>query len=247
MKRIVMIMLSLLLITGCVNKDASESITNITSEEKEQIVEIEKESELTENNTTTELEEKPIVNIRNTTETSTNADIEIMNYVNNIETNVNTITKNSDLTETAKSKLKESFITLTDFIFYDGEINGITFNELSTSVKEKVLEIYTSIDQKIESVWPNYKETIKTTSKNIYTNVKEKTIELKNELKSKYKEAIGEDAYNESAQIFEEDIDRLKESVSPTIDYVTEKSKETYENVKEKASNWYQNFKESSE
>ncbi len=186
----------------------------------------------------------PIENIKPTTST---ADDKIISYVNTLDNEVNTLTSTRRLTTSVKTTLKETFITLTDFIFYNGTIKGVTFNELSTSIKEKVLEIYTKIDEKIESVWPNYKETIKTTTKNIYTNIKEKAISLKETLQQKYKDSVGEEAYNNSVKTWEEDIERIKESTAPTTSYIKEKSKETYETVKEKANNWYQNFKERDE
>lgn len=174
-------------------------------------------------------------------------DNEIISYVDSLDKEVSLLTSTKDLTTSTKTKLKETFITLTDFIFYNGTIKEITFKELSTSAKEKVLEIYTRIDQKIESVWPNYKETIQTASKRIYTDVKDKAMQLKEKLQQKYKDAIGEDAYHNSTQIFEENLERFKENTAPTTTYIKEKSKETYEMLKEKANNWYQNLKESSE
>lgn len=244
MKKLIIIALALLLVTGCTSEKLQEDI-NKTTGEASYNEKITNEKANAQNLTEEKIE--TALNIRTTTDASTNADIEVINYITSIENEVNTLSSEKDLTTTTKSKLKSSFIILTDFIFYGGTINGVTFEELSLSAKEKALEIYTAIDQKIETIWPNYKETIKTTSEKIYTNIKEKTIGLKDELESKYMEEIEENAYNNSTQIFNEDVERLKENITPTIDYVTEKSKETYENIKNKASNWYENFKESSE
>ena len=242
MKKLIIIIITLVLVTGCASelKNETASINNeIKYNETESNVVIEEEVK-------TESLSTETLKVRDTADSSTNADIKIINYVNDLNNEVDELTS-SEVTETTKTKLKESFITLTDFIFYEGTINGITFNELSTSVKEKVIEVYETIDKKIESVWPNYKETIKSTATKIYTDLKIKTIELKDELLNKYKESIGESAYNESVQVFEDDINRLKESTQPTIDYVKEKSQEAYEGIKDKASSWYENFKESSE
>ena len=233
MKKLIIIIITLVLVTGCASelKNETASINNeIKYNETESNVVIEEEVK-------TESLSTETLKVRDTADSSTNADIKIINYVNDLNNEVDELTS-SEITEATKTKLKESFITLTDFIFYEGTINGITFNELSTSVKEKVIEVYETIDKKIESVWPNYKETIKSTATKIYTNLKIKTIELKDELLNKYKESIG---------VFEDDINRLKESTQPTIDYVKEKSQEAYESIKDKASSWYENFKESSE
>lgn len=230
MKKLIIILIVLSIITGCASENTKSDLTeNIKTEnvQTEEIIKVEQEVPTKES-----LEE----------ETSTTNDITIINYINDVEKEVTTLTNNENSIST-KEKLKNTFITLTDFIFYNGTINGITFNELSSSAQEKVLEIYTNIDRKIESYYPNYKKTIKTTGQNIYTNV----IGKANSLKEKYKEKVGEDSYNNTKEIIEEDLNRLKESVSPTVDYVKENSKNIYDSVKEKADNWYQNYKESSE
>ena len=226
MKKALIILILVAIITGCASDTMKSSLTEVN---------LQKEVQSTE-------EVKETINIRPVEESSTNNDIEIINYVNNLEDEVISLT-NSDITSTTKEKLKNTFITLTDFIFYDGTINNITFNELSISVQEKILETYTNIDKIIESYYPNYKETIKTTSQNIYTNI----IEQANILKEKYKQKIGEETYNNNQKIMEEDLNNLKDNLLPTVDYIKEKSQNTYEELKEKANNWYQNYKESSE
>lgn len=226
MKKALIILILVAIITGCASDTMKSSLTEVN---------LQKEVKGTE-------EVKETINIRPVEESSTNNDIEIINYVNNLEDEVISLT-NSDITSTTKEKLKNTFITLTDFIFYDGTINNITFNELSISVQEKILETYTNIDKIIESYYPNYKETIKTTSQNIYTNI----IEQANILKEKYKQKIGEETYNNNQKIMEEDLNNLKDNLLPTVDYIKEKSQNTYEELKEKANDWYQNYKESSE
>ena len=73
-----------------------------------------------------------------------------------------------------KDKAKGYFITIVDFIFYNGEIKGRTFNELSTSAKLKIISIALKIDNKIEKYVPGYKETLS----DKYNNVKEKLVTL---------------------------------------------------------------------
>lgn len=169
---------------------------------------------------------------------------EVEEYISNIENDVILLDDNLDSND--KNKLKEYFITLTDFIFYDGKIKGITFKELSIEAKEKVLIIYEAIDNKIESIWPDYKETIKTNSTRAYNSIKDKFNELKEEVKNKYIEEVGEEAYNNQVEVFLEDKDRLIQSIKPRIDYVEGKSKALYEEVKDKMNDWYLNFKEAS-
>lgn len=98
---------------------------------------------------------------------------EIVNY---FEDNYNEI--NSNTWDNVKNNAKEYFITIVDFIFYDGEIKGHTFNDLSTSAKLKIISIALKIDSKIEEHIPGYKETISSNSSKIYNNVKERLVTL---------------------------------------------------------------------
>lgn len=98
---------------------------------------------------------------------------EIVNY---FEDNYNEI--NSNTWDNVKNNAKEYFITIVDFIFYDGEIKGHTFNDLSTSAKLKIISIALKIDSKIEDHIPGYKETISSNSSKIYNNVKERLVTL---------------------------------------------------------------------
>lgn len=83
------------------------------------------------------------------------------------------LTNYNNKDETLGKKIKAKFVTCIDFLFYDKEINGITFKELTNKTKLKILEIAMSIDSKIDSKFPNYKEEIN----NTYQNIKSKTIE----------------------------------------------------------------------
>ena len=169
---------------------------------------------------------------------------EFTSYISEINYEVEEITNQESLTEEEQNVLKNTFITLTDFIFYNGTIKGKTFNELTTSAKEKVISLYEKIDSKIESKIPNYKETIKETSKKSYTNVKEKLTSLKDDLLLKYKNEIGEENYQDQQEIIDESISTMKESFSPVIDTIVDKSKEIYETAKDKTSSWYQEWNE---
>ncbi len=70
--------------------------------------------------------------------------------INEVETNKN----NKSFKETAK----ENFIKVVDFIFYDKDINGVYFKDLSNEVKLKVIALALKLDNIIEKYYPNYKE-----------------------------------------------------------------------------------------
>ena len=109
-------------------------------------------------------------NSNNTVTSNITTDEQVIAYLNNFETEVD---ENNNLKDT----IKEKFIIMVDFLFYDGKIGNKTFDELSNATKLKVLEIALSIDQKIENKFPGYKESISTNGKKIYTNVKSKVVE----------------------------------------------------------------------
>lgn len=106
--------------------------------------------------------------------TSSTTDTEVITYFTNLDNNLDNYNQDKSIGK----KLKEGFVTVVDFLFYDGEIKGKTFDELSNAAKIKVLQIAFSIDEKIDKYFPGYKEEISTTSKKIYTSVKSKATEL---------------------------------------------------------------------
>lgn len=173
---------------------------------------------------------------------------DFVNYLDDVSNEVDRITLNESPSQKDKNILKNTFITLTDFIFYDGEIKGKKFSELTASCKEKVIDIYTKIDNKIESKFPNYKENIKSTSKKVYNNVKEKAADIKTKIQDEYRERVGDEGYQNTVDAYNEDKSNVKnvyDTYKPYIDEGKSKVKSAYESAKEKAANWYQNYKES--
>lgn len=210
-KLFIIVLISTIIITGC-TKPTSEVQTKTNSYE---------------NNLIEEQEIK--------------TDDEFVNYIKNVELEVENITTQEELTVEDQKVLENTFITLTDFIFYDGEINGVTFDELTDSAKEKVLDIYQKIDSKIESKFPNYKENIASTSKNVYANIR-KEVE---ELKDKYIDEYGQEKYDNLENAYNEGKESLKDSAKNTYETLKDVSEEFYEETKNKAENWYKNYKES--
>ena len=92
---------------------------------------------------------------------------DVIDYFNNLNNEVSNETSFS-------SKLKNGFITVVDFFFYDGEIKGYKFSELTDKAKIEVMRIAFMIDSKIESKFPTYKEYL--SSK--YHNFKDEMISL---------------------------------------------------------------------
>lgn len=127
-------------------------------------------------------------------------------------------------------KVKSTFITVIDFLFYDKEIKGYTFSELSQEAKLKVLKLALTIDHKIDDYFPNYKNTIKSG----YENMKEKMISLYLSVTSNLCDKMSEDACNQA----KEDFNTMKENFGYTFEMVKEAGKEIMGSI----SDWYLDF-----
>lgn len=157
----------------------------------------------------------------------------VINYFTGLEKNIDTY--NDENNKTFREKAKDIFTTAVDFLFYDGEIKGYTFDELSLETKIKVLKIVASIDNKIDSYFPNYKDTIKEK----YSNFKGAVAVLYLETTNKFCDKVGENVCNEAR----EDFNNMKESFGYTWDIL----KEVLTKSKDKASlilsEWYKSIK----
>ncbi len=236
MKKIGVLILFIVLLTGCTTKDAktTPSSKQETDDIKEEQVEIVKEQISEEENLFSQSSSQQLL----TTIEQIDEEISTWEDSNKVKENENT--------------LKNTFVTLVDFIFYDGTISGTTFSELTDDMKVKLLDLLNKIDQKIESISPNYKENLSQATNKAYISIKEKTSSLKESILNKYRETVGEEEYQNTKEALEEDKNRLEEAYRPYIEKskeivesATEKGKGIYENAKDKISTWYQEWKES--
>lgn len=220
-KKIFIIVLSgFILITGCSNKiEPREQIKQETpkaetkNEEKAQISSVSnKES-------------------KQTPEIITDRDKEVLNYFNDIKNNI-------DIEEVKEEAIKK-FITMTDFIFYDGEIKGIKFNDLKEETKNNILEIYYTVDTKIENKFPNYKDKIDEKYNSAKEYLKQKYDEISQKTDDKLKENMSDETYNN----FKESASEIMERDKEVIDKTKDAAKDTYDKTKTKVKDWYQNLK----
>ena len=181
------------------------------------------------------VEENEVINNREITD-ETDSDQEILTYFENEITNDNNIL-NDDSNTDNENKLKASFVKLTDFIFYEGKINNITFNELKDDTKVAILSDWEILDEKIETKYPNYKDRIESVENKTYNNLKSKKDFLINKLKEAYINKYGEDKYNE--------LMNKKEELKEKMDDLKNKASEEIDKKKESISSWYKEWKES--
>ncbi len=205
-KALIPIITSLVLVTtGCSNK------TN-------EVIEDNTINQTTENNTST------------TNEVENN---EVQETFDNFTTEKNEISDliNKKNFEEAKEKGKEFFINGVDFIFYDKEYKGITFDDLKEEAKEETLNNLNIIDGWIMQLEPDYKETLQEKYKVVADFVNEKYLYVLD----KIKEYLGEENYNAITDIK----NKLKNDLSNFGNNLSD-------NIKNKANEWYENFKNDS-
>ena len=150
------------------------------------------------------------------------ADEEVLTYINTLQSNTE---------KGFTDQLKSGFITIVDFLFYDGEIAGHTFNELTTKAKLEVLKAALWVDDKIDSVFPGYKETISNGASKVYTGVK-------NLIVSTYLDITSSicDANSSLCEQAKEDFQSLKDSFGLTWDFL----KGLASSGLDKLQNWYE-------
>lgn len=156
---------------------------------------------------------------------------ELNNTLNNIE--------KSTRDENFKDKASSTFISIVDFLFYDGTIKGISFDELTEKGKEKVLEISSKIDVKLEEKCPGYKEKISNSTSKAYQKASEIIKKSAKNINDFAKSALGDENY----QAIIDAKDELAKYSKEALNFVTGAGSKVFNNTKEKLNEWYQNFK----
>lgn len=151
-----------------------------------------------------------------------NADENVLAYFNN---EVNTADTKS------KGTLKNAFIKVVDFIFYDKDINGYYFKDLTASAKLKVIGLALKLDNIIDSHFPGYKDELSSS----YNKAKDNLITLYLNLTSEF--CKNNDSICESAK---NDFSLLKESLNLSWDVIKNLAKSGTNKLKE----WYEIFSE---
>lgn len=239
MKKIILIIFIFLFLTGCSKK---ESITPI----------ITSDFNIKDNNSSnqdTNLNDNSINNskenfINDTSNSNMNyssKDTAIINQLETIDREVDNLL-NKEKNDDVKNKAKGIFIMLVDFVFYDGEINGVTFDSLTEAGKAKALKLINAIDEKIEKNFPNYKENISEKTSSAFLKASELIKKGASNIKEFAKEKLGEKYYQDIIDSKDEFLLYTKSALS----IVGEFSSSLFNSLKDKLSNWYENFKDKS-
>lgn len=159
----------------------------------------------------------------------------VIDELNNTLKNIEESTQD----ENFKDKASSTFISIVDFLFYDGTIKGISFDELTEKGKEKVLEISSKIDVKLEEKCPGYKEKISNSTSKAYQKASEIIKKGAKNINDFAKSALGDENY----QAIIDAKDELAKYSKESLNYVTGAGSKVFNNTKEKLNEWYQNFK----
>ena len=156
----------------------------------------------------------------------TYTEVDIINYTNTLDEAID----NDD--SSIKDKLKDNFITIVDFIFYDKEIKGYKFSQLTNSAKLKVINTALKIDKKIDEYFPGYKESIS----DKYKQIKDKLVIL-------YLDTTVSICSNneEECQKAKELFSSVKDNISIGLNYI----KDIAINGKNKLKDYYEIFRDS--
>ena len=175
--------------------------------------------------------------------TSTNDVIEYSSndevVINSLESSLTKINNGSTSDSSFSDSAKGVFVSIVDFLFYDGEINGVTFDELTDSGKQKVLEIASKVDNAIESKIPGYKETISDTASKAFNKASEVIKSGANNLNNFAREKLGEENY----QSIIDAKDELVYYTKNAINFLGDIGGKVFNTVKDKLDSWYQDFK----
>ncbi len=166
-----------------------------------------------------------------------NKDLIVINELNTLEKNTTNVLAENNTG--VLDKAKGVFISLVDFCFFDGEIKGITFDELTTKGKEKVLQIVNKIDEKIENKFPGYKEKITTKTTSAFNKASSLIKKGANNINEFAKDKLGDENY----QAMIEEKDELVLYTKNAWNLVKNFSSNIWQKTKDKLTKWYENFK----
>lgn len=199
MKKVIFISIILLTLTGCTininNYDSNNSnekeneVVENTSNENNDITkeEVKEENNTSINNNVSSNNYNTNTN-DNTSDNNSNNSIsnndelvdtsnikseeDVVNYFVKLKEKIIEISK-SDTWQNVKGKVISALETAYGFCFKGEEIGGFTLKELSTSAKEKILNIVFDIDSYLEGVSPGYKDMFSESYHNLINSTKE--------------------------------------------------------------------------
>ena len=166
-----------------------------------------------------------------TTCTIIDTDSEVLEYFSKMGNSVRESFDSDELLDKGKSY----FIYCVDFLFYDGEIGGIKFNDLTDSAKQQLLRDISTIDSLICTKYPNYKADIKEGYGKAYNKASEVIKSGSENINEFSRDKLGEDNYNKMREYKDLFIDTAFGDWDDFVDIVGK--------GKQKVKDWYEGLK----
>ena len=210
-----------LVLTGCSNKNYDNK--NV------QIIETTVNSDV---NVTIDSDDSAI---SEATYEETNKDEIVLKYYQDEETKIKRLLNSND--KDMKQKVSETVVTLVDFLFYDGEIKGITRTDISDETKNKLMNIIEKVDTKIEKRFPDYKEKISDKTSDALNFIKEKGTNGIHKLDDYLNQKV--DNYDEFKDVANSIISNTKDDFNEVKDL----AKSGFSKVKDYYENWREDVK----
>ena len=161
----------------------------------------------------------------------TENDLTVLDYFKEVGSNI----KNYIDSEELLDKGKVYFVYCVDFLFYDAEIKGIKFNDLTDGAKQQLLSDISEIDALICTKFPNYKETISSGSAGVYNKASEIIKDGSKNIKDFSRDKLGDENYSKLEQYK----DLFMEQTNDDIDTL----KDLFSTGKAKIKDWYENWR----
>lgn len=213
-----------------INDKANSSINRPDTNDKMETPEVipdQSTTKPTENNSSEQVTSKP-----NTSYTE--SDMKTIQSFDLLSNEVDTALYNND-----EHKVKAAFITIVDFIFYDSEINGIKFDDLTDGAKQNILNTAKTIDEKIMIKFPNYKETISSKAGSAFNKASDLIKKGANNINNFAKSHLGADNY----QALIDAKDDLVYYTKNAFSFIKTTTGNLWNSGKNKLKDWYENLK----
>ena len=173
----------------------------------------------------------PITTIQQSDNFYTPDDQSVLDYFHELGDNV----KNSIDTDEFLEKGKMYFIYCVDFLFYDGEIKGVKFGDMTDIARQQLLSDISFIDSLICSKFPNYKETISDGAGSLYNKASEIIKAGSQNIKDFSREKLGDENYYKLEQYKDLFVEQTASDFKDFVDILGV--------GKSKLNDWYNSFK----
>ena len=130
-----------------------------------------------------------------------------------------------------KSKAKDVFVTGVDFVFYDGVISGVTFDELTEEGKEITMNNLDSLGNMVDQVAPGWRNELS----DKYLVASEFVGDMYLSTLDKIREYLGDENY--------EALGNIKDKIFGDVHNTYDDMHDTYDDAKEHVKLWYEEFR----